>query len=451
MPQTILSVVLEVAAPNAPRLRAHIRRLTADAETTTPKYQRLRQAVPLLHFMSMTVFAEDQYDPVFILEANFDGPPGPFWTQLEAAFGSDMRDMLRCAKPPPGRAGKLFAAAVAAGSAAPLTPLLEACTVRPAVFHQGNRGLDRGRIEREDALFTAARVMADDPALRAETPAAIHGRLREALAPRFPWLNTSAPARISVLETLGDWLRLIGFLGLAVLVPCLPGLWLAPFLKAFLPPLVTIALAAALSLAGVGVWLRALERADPWQDAPPRDEIELAALERTEDRIAQNHMLSIVHIKPGLLRAVLVRAGLWGLGYILRVRAHSGYLASMRTIHFAHWAIVGNGGRLMFHSNFDGSWESYLDDFIEKAHMGLTLAWTNGVGFPATRFLILDGATAGRKFKAWARHSMRETLFWFSAYERLSVNQIERQARVAEGLRRRTLSSWEAAAWALDL
>jgi hypothetical protein len=58
----------------------------------------------------------------------------------------------------------------------------------------------------------------------------------------------------------------------------------------------------------------------------------------------------------------------------------------MRTIHFAHWAFVSNGSRLMFLSNFDHSWDSYLDDFIEKAHGGLTLAWGSGVGFPPTRF-----------------------------------------------------------------
>jgi hypothetical protein len=39
----------------------------------------------------------------------------------------------------------------------------------------------------------------------------------------------------------------------------------------------------------------------------------------------------------------------------------------MRTIHFAHWAFVSNGSRLMFFSNFDHNWESYLDDFIEGA------------------------------------------------------------------------------------
>src|SRR5829696_8632618 len=123
----------------------------------------------------------------------------------------------------------------------------------------------------------------------------------------------------------------------------------------------------------------------------------------------------------------------------------------MRTIHFAHWALVSNGGRLLFFSNFDGTWESYLDDFIEKANEGLTLAWTNGVGFPPTRFLIKDGATHGRRFKAWARHSMPVTLLWYSAYKNYTVDQIERHARIADGLRRPTLTPEEARVWARDL
>jgi hypothetical protein len=162
-------------------------------------------------------------------------------------------------------------------------------------------------------------------------------------------------------------------------------------------------------------------------------------------------MGSIVLVKPGILRMALVRAGHLGLGLVIRVIATDGYLGSMRTIHFAHWAFVNNGSRLMFFSNFDNSWESYLDDFIEKAHGGLTLAWSSGVGFPPTRFLVLDGASHGRQFKAWARHSMAVSRFWFSAYKDYTVNQIERQARIADGLRKATLTPEEAALWARDL
>jgi hypothetical protein len=177
----------------------------------------------------------------------------------------------------------------------------------------------------------------------------------------------------------------------------------------------------------------------------------LREMARREDRIPQNHMGSVVLVKPGVLRMARFRAGHLGLHLLLRGVATDGYLGSMRTIHFAHWAFVNNGSRLMFFSNFDHSWESYLDDFIEKAHGGLTLAWGSCIGFPATRFLVLDGAQHGRQFKAWARHSMAVSRFWFSAYRDFTVDQIERHARIAAGLRRAVLPPKEAAEWALDL
>jgi len=199
------------------------------------------------------------------------------------------------------------------------------------------------------------------------------------------------------------------------------------------------------------VWLRWLERRDSSHDAPLVDERMLRQMIRREDRIAQNHMGSVVLVKPGVLRMALFRAGHLGLGLVLRVIATDGYLGSMRTVHFAHWAFVNNGSRLMFFSNFDHSWDSYLDDFIEKAHGGLTLAWGSGVGFPPARFLVLDGASHGRQFKAWARHSMAVSRFWFSAYKDYTVDQIERQFRIADGLRRLALAPEEAVEWARDL
>jgi hypothetical protein len=144
-------------------------------------------------------------------------------------------------------------------------------------------------------------------------------------------------------------------------------------------------------------------------------------------------MGSIVLIKPGILRTIIIRAGHLGLGLVLRLVARDGYLGSMRTVHFAHWAFLNNGSRLLFFSNFDHSWGSYLDDFIEKAHAGLTLAWGCGVGFPPTRFLVYDGASHGRQFKNWALASRAVSRFWYSAYSDLTVDQVERNNRIANG------------------
>jgi hypothetical protein len=532
MAQTILTVVMEVRPESVELLRDRITDLDRDARKS--QYRDLIGALPALHFMAMTVFADDDYDPVFVLEANFDGKPGPFFGQLEGAIGPRLRDMLRCCKAPRDQTSALFAAVTAPGSVMPVAPLLEARSVWPAIFHQGNRGLDRARIEREGALFLAVRNALGKPAaFQGMTAQQIHEKVRAFLLPDFAWLAEPAESRIPTAESIADWLRLIAFAFAALMLLHLPGLllprligvrpalvlvllalivlaaaarrsWRAsapdPDLRAAtrggLDPVqvrnalmaVTIFLAALLGLCvGVAwlagatvspalllrcaayvaiavlgaiaivlailIWLRWLETRDPaWDTSPDAAATKrINAILAREDRITQNHMGSVVHVKPGVLRAVLVRAGLWGLGLLLRVKARNGYLSNMRTIHFAHWALIGNGGALMFFSNFDGSWESYLDDFIEKAHAGLTLAWSCGVGFPSTRFLVLEGATNGRRFKEWARHSMAENLFWCSAYPQFTVNQIERHARIADGLRKPRLSAKQAEAWALDL
>jgi hypothetical protein len=453
MAQTILTVVLEVEPASEALLRE---RILALRSAQSQARDRLQASVPLLHFMSLTAFKDDQYDPIFVIEANFDGRPGPFWGQLEATLGEELRDMLRCCRAPRDRSAALFAAVTRAGSRAPIAPLLEARTVMPAARHQGNRGLDRDRIRQEGRLFAAAQRLLDGGVAKGLASAKqIHRELRAALLPTFEWLDRQPPARVGKGENVADWLRLIGLLvGMVALVfaTAVPGIVLGHRLSVHWVWTTMFAVISALLILGTLAFaFRSNEIRDPPQDAPVLDAEKLYAMARLEDSITQNHMISLVHVKPGILRAIIARVTLLFLGLQVRAMARSGYLKSMRTIHFAHWSLVSNGSRLMFHSNFDGSWESYLDDFIEKAHEGLTAAWTHGIGFPATRWLVLDGATSGGRFKAWARHSMSESQFWYSAYREYSVNQIERHARVANGLRKATLTDKEAAAWALDL
>ena len=46
---------------------------------------------------------------------------------------------------------------------------------------------------------------------------------------------------------------------------------------------------------------------------------------------------------------------------------------------------------------------------------------------------------------------MAVTRFWYSAYRDFTVDQIERKARIADGLRKPSLSEKEAAKWVIDL
>lgn len=544
MGQTTLCVPFEVKPESCSRLSALITEFRLKVESASGDYDLIAANVPTAHFMSMSVFPHAEYDPIFILEANFDGAPGVFWGQLEATFGGELRAMLRCCKRPLDDDGGLYDAVTAPDSRAPVAPYLEARTQRPSVFHHGNRGLARDRILADRELFEAVRKeldpVAGPSAYRGIPAEAARRTLREKLAGDFPWLREPRPTRIGFAESLGDYLRLLLFVAAVLLVLTLPGLVLAPLLPLSsylvlvggiflatllviwrkrrglpgtevagstlsLPPLkywllgvlgvaAYVGLAAVLLLplvvgashllewidageattfaaafrpvaraVGLGllsllltvpllvIWIRYLERRDSSNDAPHVDERILRELVRREDWIAQNHMGSIVLIKPGALRSIVIHAGHLGLGLLLRVTARSGYLGSMRTVHFAHWAFLNNGSRLLFLSNFDHSWDSYLDDFIEKAASGLTIAWGSGVGFPPARFLLLDGAAHGRQFKAWALASRAVTRFWYSAYRELTVDQIERNHRIANGLRPERLSEKDARAWMRDL
>ena len=142
-----------------------------------------------------------------MIEANFDGPPGPFWAQMEAAFGVQLRPMLRCCKRPEDGDGPIYDAVTKPFSRYPLAPYLEKRTLRPSVFHQGNRGLGRDRILQEGELFLATRdaLAQSSPTepnpYRGITAAEIHRKLRAELLGRFPWLATPAPARISWART----------------------------------------------------------------------------------------------------------------------------------------------------------------------------------------------------------------------------------------------------------
>ena len=99
MRQTILSVTLEVKPESAAKLTALIDALhdrAGEGGPTQSDYGWFMQAVPAVHFLSMNLFPSGEYDPVFVLEANFDGPPGPFWKDLEKNTDGKIKIMVIC-------------------------------------------------------------------------------------------------------------------------------------------------------------------------------------------------------------------------------------------------------------------------------------------------------------------------------------------------------------------
>lgn len=196
---------------------------------------------------------------------------------------------------------------------------------------------------------------------------------------------------------------------------------------------------AALGLAAAAILLRHKEKRDR-QDPATTDFQHVASLLEREDvrsggrPIVQNQMSSVTNIKIGWFRRTLLRTVLAVIDIAGRYIYTKGKLGSIPSIHFARWVVLDGGRRLLFFSNFDGSWENYLGDFIDKAAGGLTAVWSNTDGFPRSRWLVGDGATDERRFKAYARNSQTITEVWYSAYKYLSVENIINNAQIRAGL-----------------
>lgn len=187
------------------------------------------------------------------------------------------------------------------------------------------------------------------------------------------------------------------------------------------------------ALAVIAICLRRLERKDPTQFSVPSQE-KYDAITAKENQILQNHMAAVSMIKSSRLRMILLRAVLWYVGVSAAYRHSSDEVSVIDTIHFAKWVKIPKTRQMIFLSNYGGSWESYLEDFITKGASGLTGIWSNTKGFPRTRYLFQCGAKLSEPFKNWARDQQMPTPFWFIAYPNITTAQIRKNALIREGL-----------------
>ncbi len=152
---------------------------------------------------------------------------------------------------------------------------------------------------------------------------------------------------------------------------------------------------------------------------------------RHEDRLDQNGLTHLVPIKPGAFRSATLKFALRIAQEMGERGGRVGRLGELDTIHFARWVILDDG-RLLFFSNYDGSWEAYLGDFIDRAWAGLTMIWSNTLHFPTTFGLFFLGARDEERFKRWTRAYQFPTQIWYSAYPSLSVGEVLGNAEIRE-------------------
>lgn len=190
-----------------------------------------------------------------------------------------------------------------------------------------------------------------------------------------------------------------------------------------------------LAFLALALWNLIPERAARTDRARPDPDLR-RSLEIGEDFVPTNHMLSVVHVHTDAGRFFAKHAAFGVLRALVALVFNKSFLGEINTIHFAHWSFANNNRRLIFVSNYDGSWRSYLDDFTLKASNGLNLAWAHSKWFPKTWAMFWGGASKGPQFINFARRSMYPTLVWYNAYPTLSVTNITRNRHLRAALKK---------------
>jgi hypothetical protein len=192
--------------------------------------------------------------------------------------------------------------------------------------------------------------------------------------------------------------------------------------------------------------LRRSEKSDPEPYIVDEDD-HFDSLAESEDHDVTNPYSALGTFKPGLLRLMTIRGVLLVIDYATRHIIQAGRLGRVRTIHFARWVLIGGTERLGFFSNYDGSNESYMDDFINKLGFGLNIFASNGIGYPRTDWLLMGGSADERRFKEFQRRHTVLTQVWYKAYPGLTAVDLERNTRIRRGLESTSISEQEAREW----
>jgi hypothetical protein len=284
------------------------------------------------------------------------------------------------------------------------------------------------RIREEAALRTMleAYIESNVVALRNLSPRAIHARLQTFVRTQVSngQLTLSVESPSAIEWQISNFLHLIG----------------APLLLLLASPLLILVAPAIL------MSLRELEQTDPelcWRV----DQDHSDGLALLEDHDITNQFTAMGSLKPGVLRLLTLIGVLGTVNYAARHIVRPGRLGRIRTIHFARWVFLDGRKRMVFFSNYDGTVESYMDDFINKAGFGLNAVFSNGIGYPRTNWLVRDGCRAEQKYKDFLRRHTVPTQAWYKAYPGLTAVDLERNGRIRQGLESASMSERETREW----
>ena len=114
-------------------------------------------------------------------------------------------------------------------------------------------------------------------------------------------------------------------------------------------------------------------------------------------------------------------------------------LHQMRIIHFARWVILPRDrwpgapkgwrtrhGYMLFASNFNNTWDTYLDEFSDILARSLDLLWYQGVAFPRS--------VPSRPFKHYINHNTVDAGHYYNATPGHAVRDIHNAFHVRQAI-----------------
>ena len=388
-----------------------------------------------LHFARFAIVEEGETKPIFgpkkylpaalVLSLVFDGTKVECVEQLIAAARRELDIVYASCEGYPG----------AKVDASQVRDYLFARDVVPFVFYQGVVGLSVSAVDRTATLRDELRAQLDARLHRgtAETSASLARELR----PRPPSIATSdLPPSLPALSEYALRLRVLAWILVVaspfVLFASMTGIaaWKlgASEESSVAAGLLPLAFLLALLALHEGMDARSSAR----ETTPPLER-DFSRVRVMEDVAAQNALSHCVVVKPGIVRWAALRVVFWAIRQrVSIVDRHVGSLGGIASIHFARWVPLDGGDRLLFLSDYDGSLESYLAEFVDRASGGLSSIWSNTLGFPETRLLVFKGARDEDRFKKWTRDKQIETPIWYSAYPQRTVANIQNDLRISQ-------------------
>lgn len=416
-----------------PAREAELRQLLASMNEAPGQVNANNALLPFtrfntLHFARLIILEDKTVNDVRV----YGGGPAPIYPLHLALVGDidgDLNDFFQQLVNVAGTGlGAIFSCCTGFTARTDLLDWMKSHTTHALAAYVNWRGRTVHRIQEEEALREAL------VSYIADNAAAFHG-----LAPRQvqvklqQFLNAERAAGRLILSgesptPIGWWIRnVLHMIGIPLLV-----LFLLPLLVLIAPFYL--------------IWLRHLEKTDPelcWRV----DQKYSDTLSRFEDRSVTNQFSAMGSLKPGWVRLLTVIGVLGTVNYAARRFVRRGRLGRIRTIHFARWVFLDDKKRMVFFSNYDGTVESYMDDFINKTGFGLNAVFGNGIGYPRTNWLVMDGCQDEQKYKNFLRRHTFPTQVWYKAYPGLTAIDLERNGRIRRGLEAASLSEEEVRAW----